>query len=221
MFTNASSAQTLADLAPQPTPASPEVTRGLDVAPKPGLRFKENLRAHSFGESAAYVGVLYGFNLVGYVVTQKEAIQTRGSWTNYKNNLFKVVRADYDTWNYNWGTHVLTGATVNLFYRAKGYSRIDSLLMAAIQSALFEFTIEVYSEPASLEDLINTPVLGAVAGTVLEWASFSLLNTDSTFLHGVGHVLNPFTLFGFHEGEVQLKPEISNQQKGVAVSWKF
>jgi hypothetical protein len=212
---------------PQPTPSQPEPSRGFDTAPnamdapESGIRFQEHLRSHSLGETTKYVGILYGINILGYIATQQEAIHTRGSWATYRGNLFKVTRADYDTWTYNWGTHVLTGAATNLFYRSRAYSRFDSLMLTALQSALFEFTIEVYSEPASLEDLVNTPILGCVAATFLEWASFSLLNTDSWFLHGVGHVLNPFTLFGFHEGEVQVKPELSKDHTGVALQWHF
>lgn len=213
---------------PEPTPTKPDPTRAFDTAPnamltppKAHVRFEEHLRSHSFGESAAYVGGLYAINVVGYLATQQTAIRTEGSWHRYGSNLFKITRADYDTWNFNWGTHVVTGAVTNLFYRSRGYSRLDSLLMTALQSALFEFTIEVYTEPASLEDLVNTPILGAVVGTFLEWASFSLLNTDSGFLHGVGHVLNPFTLFGLHEGEVQIKPDLEKDKKGVALQWHF
>ena len=210
-----------AEGSPGPTPSGPVDTRGMDVAPRPGVHFEEKLREHSFGESATYVGSLYVVNVLGYLATQHEAIRTEGSWANYRYHLFKVVRTDYDTWNFNWGTHVITGAATDLFYRSRSYSRIDSLLMTALQSALFEFTIEVYTEPASLEDLINTPLLGAVAGTFLEWASFSLLNTDSAFLHGIGHVLNPFTLFGLHEGEVEFKPEFSHDIKGAGFQWHF
>lgn len=202
-----------------PTP-QPEETRGLDTAPR-GLRFEEQVREHSFGETARYVGFLYAINVGGYLLTQREAIRERGSWRNYGNNLFKVVREDYDVVGYNWGTHVLTGAATNLFYRSRGYSRPDSLFLTAIQSALFEFTIEVYTEPASLEDLINTPILGAAAATLLEWSSFKLLNSDLTALHVVGHILNPFTLFGLHEGEARLEPEISGRYQGVKLSWRF
>lgn len=211
---------------PTPIPTQTENTRGMDTAPgaelnQRHLRFEEHLREHSFGETAKYVGFLYAVNIVGYLGTQKAAIEKVGSWQHYRTNLFKVVRADYDVWTFNWGTHVLTGAATNLFYRSRAYSRIDSLLLTALQSALFEFTIEVYTEPASLEDLVNTPILGAVAGTFLEWASFSLLNTDSMILHGVGHVLNPFTLFGLHEGQVAFRPVYTNEAKGLAVQWKF
>lgn len=205
---------------PAVTPAPPEDTRGADTAAA-GPRFEEKLREHSFGESARYLGLLYAINLAGYIVTQREAIRTHGGWDTYGNNLFKVVRADYDVVGYNWGTHVATGTATNLFYRSRGYSRIDSLVLAAIQSALFEFTIEVYTEPASLEDLINTPILGAAGATLLEWTSFKCLNSDSKALHVVGHILNPFTLFGLHEGEARLEPRLGSNDQGVNLSWRF
>jgi hypothetical protein len=40
--------------------------------------------------------------------------------------------------------------------------------MAAISSALFEFTVEVYTEPASVQDLYQTPILGSILGLGLE-----------------------------------------------------
>ncbi|MFN8370637.1 MAG: DUF3943 domain-containing protein [Bacteriovoracaceae bacterium] len=47
--------------------------------------------------------------------------------------------------------------------------------------------LEVYTEPASIQDLYQTPILGSVVGLFFEVISLDFLNSDSTFLRGVGH----------------------------------
>ncbi len=86
--------------------------------------------------------------------------------------------------------------------------------MTAIQSALFEFTIEVYTEPASVQDLYITPVVGAVLGFVLEEISIKLLNQDFFLWRGIGHLINPLSLFGFYEGKVKMIPSLESASIG-------
>ena len=44
-----------------------------------------------------------------------------------------------------------------------GINQFSNLLgVDFIQSTLFEFLIEIYTEPASIQDLIQTPILGSL-----------------------------------------------------------
>ena len=59
--------------------------------------------------------------------------------------------------------------------------------MTFISSTLFEFTVEIYTEPAKVQDLYQTPILGSVLGVGLETLSLYLLNTGNSF----GRILKP------------------------------
>lgn len=86
--------------------------------------------------------------------------------------------------------------------------------MAFISSTLFEFTVEIYTEPASVQDLYQTPVIGSVIGLGLENISMYLLNSGNAFGRFIGHVLNPATLFWFYEGKIQLIPKYNGKKTG-------
>lgn len=181
-------------------------------------RFQEVTRDHGFGETARYVGALYGLSWVGFLAFHRTAISNYGSWSRYRQNFGQVVAFDYDSPTFNWLVHVYTGSQVYLFYRARGYSKESSFALTALQSALFEFTIETLIEPASLEDLVNTPVLGGALGRGLELASLELLNSDSGALRTVGYLLNLPALVGLHEGQARLsiQPSLFGDKSHVA-----
>lgn len=184
-------------------------------------RFTVVERSHTLGETVGYIGAIYGLNLVGYAIHQPKAIAEGGSFANYRRNFGKVATFDYDLWTYNWGIHVYTGSQAYLFYRARSYSKIQALTLTAIQSALFEFTGEIFTEPASLEDIINTPILGSALGGAIESFSLEWINGDSAFLRVIGHILNPTTILGLHEGDARLVPVIEKDKSGVALRVRF
>jgi len=78
--------------------------------------------------------------------------------------------------------------------------------MSFISTVLFEFTVEIYTEPASIQDIFQTPVLGAVLGLGLETASLYLLNSGVPGSKFLGHILNIYTLFWFYEGKIKVIP---------------
>lgn len=86
--------------------------------------------------------------------------------------------------------------------------------MAFISSTLFELTVEIYTEPASVQDLYQTPVIGSVLGLGLENLSMYLLNSGNALGKFLGHAINPSTLFWFYEGKVQVIPRYNGRKKG-------
>jgi hypothetical protein len=64
----------------------------------------------------------------------------------------------------NYIGHPYFGATYYIRARERGFDRIDSFLYAAFTSALYEFGVEAVFEPPSYQDLIVTPVGGALLG---------------------------------------------------------
>lgn len=172
----------------------------------PEYRYGYIDHTHTIKESATQIAAIYGVSWLIYPATQPDILHDRGSKTNYKNNFGRLV-FDKDEPFWNWFVHPISGSQLFLYYRANGYSRIDSLGMAFISSALFELTIEVYSEPASVQDLYQTPIIGALLGVILENSSMYLLNSGNTFGKFMGHLINPATLFWFYDGKVRITPE--------------
>lgn len=178
-------------------------------------------RKHTKKESMKHLAAIYGVTWVVYPLTQPSVVREKGSWKNYKNNFGKLV-FDKDEPFWNWFVHPISGSQLYLYYRANGYNRIDSLGMAFISSTLFEFTVEIYTEPASIQDLYQTPVIGSFLGVGIETLSMYLLNTGNGFGKFVGHLINPATLFWFYEGKVQLVPQTNfNDRHGLFFMAEF
>lgn len=193
-----------------------------DTGEKPAKRKKYvevTPREHTSGETALYLASLYGVSGVIYYFTSTEKIHENASLDNFSHNFGRVIIFDTDSPNANWIVHVYSGSQCYLFYRGRSYTKTSAFLLTALQSALFEFTIEVIQEKASLEDLINTPILGSILGRGFELASIDLLNSDSWFLRTLGHLINLPTLFGFNQGVVY--PIIQGETKGLGLQVRF
>ena len=168
-------------------------------------------REHTRKENLKLIGAVYGVSWVLYPLTQPSVFRNKGSIDNYKKNFGRLV-FDQDEPFWNWFVHPLSGSQMFLFYRANGYSRISSLAMSFVNSTLFEFTAEVYTEPASIQDLYQTPILGSILGVGLETLSLYLLNTGNMVGRFFGHVFNPYTLFWFYEGKIKIVPYFKNKK---------
>lgn len=187
----------------------------------PEYRYSYINRRHSKAESLKHLAAIYGVTWVVYPLTQPDVFRKKGSWKNYRKNFGQLV-FDKDEPFWNWFVHPISGSQLYLYYRANGYNRIDSLGMAFISSTLFEFTVEIYTEPASVQDLYQTPVIGSFLGVGLENLSLYLLNSGNGFGRVLGHILNPATLFWFYEGKVQIIPQTNlNNRHGVLFTMEF
>ena len=178
-------------------------------------------RHHEMNENLKHLAAIYGVTWAIYPLTQPGTVQDKGSWKNYKRNFAQVV-FDKDEPFWNWFVHPLSGSQLFLYYRANGYSRTSSLAMAAISSTLFEFTVEIYTEPASVQDLYQTPILGAILGVGIENLSMYLLNTGIPLAKFFAHLINPSTLFWFYEGKVNITPDFTIKNgAGLNISADF
>lgn len=171
-------------------------------------------REHTWEENVKNIGVVYGLTWVFYPLVQPKVFKVKNGFKTYKNNFGQLV-FDKDEPIWNLFVHPLTGSQLYLLYRAEGYSRMAAMGMASISSALFEFTVEILTEPASVQDLYQTPVLGTVLGLGIETVSMSLLNSDTTAGKIVGHLINPATLFPFYEGRTLIIPKFDQEDKGA------
>jgi hypothetical protein len=162
-------------------------------------------REYTFKQKLGQVGLLYGLTWVVYPLSQPKEFLEEGSIKKWRGNFGKLT-FDKDEPFWNWIMHPISGSQLFLLYRAYGYNRMDALKMTFISSTLFEMTVEIYTEKASVQDLFQTPVIGSILGLGLENLSFYLLNSGNTFGRFWGHVLNPATLFWFYEGRAVVTP---------------
>lgn len=186
-------------------------------------RYAYHDRDHTFKEIASTAGILYGLNWVGYYASQPDTFREKGSFRRYADNFGKVV-FDNDEPFWNLQVHPLVGSQLYLFFRGKGYSQSQAVGMSALQSTLFEFLMEVYTEPASLQDLYQTPVLGGILGYGLEHLSLKLLNHRRKLWNVVGHILNPSTLLpGFEGSSLTVAPTVVHGRStmGMQLGWNF
>ncbi len=182
-----------------------------DSAPSPQSHYAYHTREHTRLETLGYVSTLYALNWAGYYLSQPEEFKNNGSFKDYRKRFGKIV-FDMDSSNWNQVVHPFVGSQVFLFYRSQSYSRMASFWLTVVQSTLFEFTIETYTEPASAQDLYQTPVLGSILGIFLEEGSLKLLNSSNSWARGLGHLMNPMTLFPFFEGKTHLQPLTANNR---------
>jgi hypothetical protein len=74
---------------------------------------------------------------------------------------------DEDHWYVNYIGHPYFGAVYYIRARERGFGAFGSFWYAAFLSALYEFGVEALFEPPSYQDLIVTPVGGALLGAFL------------------------------------------------------
>lgn len=178
-------------------------------------------REHTFKENIGHISALYAITWIVYPLGQWEEFRDNGSFKKFGKNFGELV-FDKDEPFWNQIVHPITGSQLYLYYRANGYSRMDSFVMTTISSTLFELTVEIYTEPGSVQDLYITPVFGSLLGLGLEKTSMYLLNSGNAFGRFWGHVLNPATLFWFYQGKVRLTPSTDfNGSGSVTLSVEF
>lgn len=91
-----------------------------------------------------------------------EREKTRGA-ENWVNNVTKP-EWDMDSWWINYITHPYFGAAYYIRARERGFDEVSSFAYSALASAAYEFGVEAFFEKPSIQDLIVTPVGGALLG---------------------------------------------------------
>ncbi len=177
-------------------------------------------REHTLNENIRHLGGMYAVSWGLYYITQPTTFKEDGSFKNYRNNFGKLV-FDQDEPFWNWVVHPYSGSQLFLYYRANGYSRIDAFKMTTVSSLLFEFFAEIYTEPASIQDLYQTPVLGSLLGLVFERSSLYFLNSDYFAMRFIGHILNPSSFLWFFEGKTVITPDIDPRTSRVGLNLRM
>jgi Domain of unknown function (DUF3943) len=101
---------------------------------------------------------------------------------------------DGDYFKTNYVEHPFSGAATYLYYRTMGFDRFSADFGSFMQSLIFEYTIEGFQQPPSLNDIIVTPLIGVPLGIVIEESSDWLAHRDSQFLRTLSYFVDPFSL---------------------------
>jgi hypothetical protein len=88
------------------------------------------------------------------------------SFSRWKENVSNPIWDD-DAWYVNYILHPYWGATFYIRARERGLKRMQSFWYAVLLSTIYEFGAEALFEPVSYQDLIVTPVAGALLGEFL------------------------------------------------------
>ncbi len=153
-------------------------------------------------DSAIYYGSIWGFRFF-YVRNKNERIFDT-SLSRWWDNISQApVKDDGDEFFTNYVVHPFAGYVSYLYYREMGYGFWGSALGSALQSSLFEYTVEGLVETPSLTDLLSTPGFGVVFGVVAENLSNTLIEVNNPATTFLAHLVNPMRNF-VKDGRVAL-----------------
>jgi hypothetical protein len=116
-----------------------------------------------------------GYQVVGVAVLYL-APESISGWTDEDKNEYNFVKWrdnvtnpvwDGDEWYVNWILHPYWGSAYYIRARERGLNRNQAFWYSAMLSAMWEYGAEALIEPVSIQDLIFTPVLGALVGEYL------------------------------------------------------
>ena len=146
------------------------------------------------------------------------------AWKMVEQNCGRRPVWDKDPWPTNFLQHPWAGAQYYLLARQRGYSRGGALIYAALVSAvLWECLIEGRMERTSIQDLIVTPLLGAVLGEVTYYLLQRIEREGGTLLGSevlawtVKLVLAPVILI-IGEAEHLLAPAVLRYQPQLMIT---
>ena len=114
----------------------------------------------------------YGLGVVGvlYALPESATGWDRESdiWGKWVENVKEGPVWDRDNWAYNYIGHTYSGGVYYQVARKSGYRQWDAFVYACMMSTFYwEYGVEAFAEPPSIQDLVVTPLLGWVYG---EWA---------------------------------------------------
>lgn len=88
------------------------------------------------------------------------------SFEKWRDNISRPVWDD-DRWWINYVLHPYWGGAYYVQARERGLDRTQAFWYSALLSTIFEYGAEALAEPVSAQDLVVTPVVGALVGEYL------------------------------------------------------
>ncbi len=145
-------------------------------------------------DTAIYYSAIWAFRF--FYVRNKDARMFDTSLSKWEDNISrKPVSDDGDSFFTNYMVHPFAGLVSFLYYRQMEHELWVAALGSAVQSTIFEYTVEGLVETPSMSDLIATPLLGVPLGYGLERISDWFYNKDGRAAKVAAHILNPMRNF--------------------------
>lgn len=111
---------------------------------------------------------------------EKKDISPEKLWERYEKNVSNGPVWDHDEWEVNYIGHPYFGAAYYTHAMNKTFNRIEALSYSFMMSTfLYEYGVEAFFEDPSIQDLIITPLVGALFGEVFIIARDSIHDNDN------------------------------------------
>ena len=121
------------------------------------------------------------------------------AWRNVKRSLSTPPVWDDDDWQLNYIGHPIAGSYYYNSLRSQHASIFHSFLFATAQSFIWEYFIEATAEKPSTQDLIVTPIVGAILGESAHRLTMNMRRNGFNFFEKVFVIIfNP--LFVMNNG---------------------
>jgi hypothetical protein len=146
---------------------------GRDTIENPnGIELMEDNRLKNLMSDTANVGWMgLGFMGVLYILPEnisnwnRDEMKLSNLGAKWKENVKNGPVMDRDDWTINYIGHTYFGAVYYTLARHNGFTAQESFLYSALMSTFFwEYGVEALAEKPSIQDLIITPVFGAIVG---------------------------------------------------------
>jgi hypothetical protein len=111
-------------------------------------------------QAVATFGVIY---MMPEDISRWPDVSDKGFGQSWVDNV-QDPSFDHDAWWLNYVMHPYFGAVYYTRARERGFKELPSFLYSAFASTMYEFGPEAFFEKPSIQDLIVTPVAGAVIG---------------------------------------------------------
>jgi len=151
-----------------------------------------------------FIGGAELFGITVLMLSPKEVTRwspdwTQDAWRNMKRSLSKLPVWDRDDWQLNYIGHPIAGSYYYNSLRSQHASIFHSFLFATAQSFVWEYFIEATAEKPSTQDLIVTPIAGAILGESAHRLTMTMRRNGFNFLEKVFVIIfNP--LFVMNNG---------------------
>ena len=114
------------------------------------------------------------------------------AWRNLKRSFSTSPVWDKDDWQLNYIGHPIAGSYYYNSLRSQNASIFQSFLFATAQSFIWEYIIEATAEKPSIQDLIVTPIAGAILGESTHLLTMNMRRNGFNFFEKVCVlILNP------------------------------
>lgn len=158
-----------------PPPAEPVGSLAVSsAAPRTDVPATRRLSVVTLGLLGAQIGTL---SLMGYLPPDATG-WGEGSFDQIVDNDLRGPKWDTDHWLWNYVAHPIAGSEYYLLARNREGTWWQSTLYALAMSTFWEYFTEAYYERPSQQDLVVTPLAGALLGE-LRWQGKQALRRGS------------------------------------------